>query len=247
MRTETRADEAWRAATAFSWSVIVPCRNEVGNVKRVVERVAEFGDHVELIFVDDGSTDNTAEVVRAISDKRVRYLRQENRGVAAALNTAWRAARGEYLALLGSDDVWLPRLLETLLPVLEADARICLIYARAQGMDANGRPLSQILGAPEKFPGETLKSLLYGDCVCGLAAVFRRGAVEHCRSDQADRCSGPGNRTGTIRGATAPRRAPPSLRRGFCVAPPTGHGQNRSRWRDRFRRRTARPEIVAAW
>jgi GT2 family glycosyltransferase len=80
--------------------------------------------------------------------------------------------------MLGSDDVWLPELLETLTPVLDANPALGLVYARAQGMDAQGNPLPQILGAPEKFPGETLKSLLYGDCVCGIACVFRRTCLE---------------------------------------------------------------------
>jgi glycosyltransferase involved in cell wall biosynthesis len=160
-------------------SVLVPAYNRAGYLLEAVNSAVNqtFRD-LEVVIVDDGSTDDTPQVVRGIDDPRVHYLHQENRGVSAALNTASRAARGEYLALLGSDDVWLPNLLEELVPVLDTDADLGLVYARARGMDAQGRPLPQILGAPEKFPGEPLKSLLYGDCVCGLAAVFRRTCLE---------------------------------------------------------------------
>ncbi len=133
---------------------------------------------LEVIIVDDGSTDNSADLVRGLRDSRVRYLYQTHRGVSAALNTAWRVARGEFIGRLDSDDAWLPNLLEELVPALEAEPTLGLIYARAQGMDEQGRPLSQILGAPEKFPNQWLKSLLYGDCVCGVACVFRRTCIE---------------------------------------------------------------------
>ena len=159
-------------------SVLLPTYNRAKYLLESVNSALDqtFRD-LEVVIVDDGSTDDTPQVVRGIQDPRVRYLYQENRGVSAALNTAWREAHGEYLALLGSDDVWLSNLLEELVPVLDADPNLGLVYARAQGMDAQGRPLPQILGAPEKFPGESLRSILYGDFVCGLAAVFRRASL----------------------------------------------------------------------
>jgi glycosyltransferase involved in cell wall biosynthesis len=160
-------------------SVLIPAYNRAGYLLETVNSALNqtFTD-LEVVIVDDGSTDNTAQVVGGIPDPRVNYLYQENRGVSAALNTAWRSARGKYLSMLGSDDVWLPNLLEELVPVLDADPNLGLVYARAQGMDAQGKPLSQILGAPEKFPGEPLESILYGDFVCGIAALFCRASLE---------------------------------------------------------------------
>jgi glycosyltransferase involved in cell wall biosynthesis len=160
-------------------SVLVPTFNRANYLLEAVNSaLTQSYTDLEVVIVDDGSTDNTAEVVRSIQDPRVRYLYQQNRGVSAALNAAWRAAGGEYLALLGSDDVWLPDLLAELAPALDADPELGLIYARAQGMDAQGQPLPQMLGAPMKFPGDTLKSLLYGDSVCGLACLFRRECID---------------------------------------------------------------------
>ncbi|MBI4673357.1 MAG: glycosyltransferase [Chloroflexi bacterium] len=160
-------------------SILIPTYNRAHYLPETLASALQqtFRD-IEVIVVDDGSTDDTAQVVRATPDPRVRYIYQENRGVSAALNTAWRAARGEYVAMLGSDDVMLPTQIETLLQHIERDAAIGLVYARAQAMDAQSNPLPQILGSPPKFAGRELASLLYGDCICGIACLVRRAILE---------------------------------------------------------------------
>jgi glycosyltransferase involved in cell wall biosynthesis len=159
-------------------SVVIPTYNRAAFLPEAIDIVLkQTYENLELIVVDDGSTDNTAVIIRGIPDPRVRYIYQDNRGVAAALNAGCRAACGEYIGRVDSDDIWLPTLLQELVPVLDAEPTIGLIYARAQWMDVRGKPLPQILGAPEKFPGESLKSLLYGDCVCPIAVVFRAECI----------------------------------------------------------------------
>ena len=160
-------------------SVVIPTYNRAAFIAEAVRSVREqrFQDF-EILVVDDGSTDETAQIVQAVGDPRVRYLYQNNRGVAAALNTGWRAARGEFVARLDSDDRWLPTLLQELVAALDADPTLGVAYARAQGMDADGNLLPQLLGARERFAGETLKSLVYGDFICPMAVVIRRAALE---------------------------------------------------------------------
>ena len=160
-------------------SILIPTYNRAHFLpETIASALAQTFADIEVIVVDDGSTDDTAHVVQTITDARVKYIYQTNRGVSGALNAAWRAARGEYLSFLGSDDIFLPAQIETLLPVLENDARVGLVYARAQAMDAQGKPLPQILGAPPKFRERALASLLYGDCVCGIACLVRRSLME---------------------------------------------------------------------
>jgi len=159
-------------------SILVPAYNRANYLpETLASALAQTFADIEIIVVDDGSTDATAQVARAIADPRIRYIYQNNRGVSAALNTAWRAARGEYLAMLGSDDVFLPTQIETLLRLLENDSTLGLAYARAQAMDAQGNPLPQILGVAPKFAGRELASLLYGDCVCSVACLMRRAVM----------------------------------------------------------------------
>jgi glycosyltransferase involved in cell wall biosynthesis len=94
-------------------SVIIPAFNRGWCLREAVDSVLaqEFTDF-ELIVVDDGSTDGTAELLEAYRPK-VRLLRQANRGVSAARNRGIAAARGELIAFLDSDDLWLPKKLST--------------------------------------------------------------------------------------------------------------------------------------
>jgi glycosyltransferase involved in cell wall biosynthesis len=160
-------------------SILIPAYNRANYLPETIDSVLKQSfRELDVIVVDDGSTDKTSQVVRAIADPRVQYIYQENRGVSGALNTAWRAARGEYIAFLGSDDVMLPTQIETLLKIIERDTFLGLVYARAQAIDPQGNPLPQILGSSPKFAGRELASLLYGDCVCGIACIVRRNVLE---------------------------------------------------------------------
>lgn len=92
-------------------SVVLPVRNRPSQVGEAIQSVRHQSlDSWELVVVDDGSTDETPDVVAAIAadDRRVRLLRREHGGVCAARNTALDAARGRYVAFLDSDNEWQP-------------------------------------------------------------------------------------------------------------------------------------------
>lgn len=100
-------------------SVIIPTYNRAHLVGRAIKSVLDqtFTD-LELIVVDDGSTDNTEKAVRSFQDIRIRYIRHKmSRGQSAARNTGIKEARGEYIAFLDDDDEWLPQKLERQLEV----------------------------------------------------------------------------------------------------------------------------------
>lgn len=157
----------------------MPTFNRAEYILEAIQSVlAQSFPALELVIVDDGSTDTTPGIIRALNDSRIRYILQDHRGVSAALNTGWRAARGEFIGRLDSDDRWLPDLLATLVPPLQEDSNVALAYGRAQWMDAQGNPLPNIAGTSEKFPGHTLKSLLYGDFVTPMAVVINRKCLE---------------------------------------------------------------------
>jgi len=111
-------------------SVIIPTYNRVHLVGRAIRSVLnQTYQDFEIIVVDDGSTDNTEEVVESFNDPRIRYIRHEkNRGGSAARNTGIRASRGEYVAFLDSDDEWLPEKLEKQLSVFEEDSTCGAVY-----------------------------------------------------------------------------------------------------------------------
>ncbi|MBX0322119.1 glycosyltransferase [Halomicroarcula sp. F13] len=103
-------------------SVVIPAYERGHMVGRAVDTaLAQTVEDLEVVVVDDGSTDDTRAVVEGYDDPRVRYLAHEtNRGVSAARNTGVEAARGEYVAFLDSDDEWLPRKLERQLAAIDA-------------------------------------------------------------------------------------------------------------------------------
>lgn len=102
-------------------SVIIPTYNRADELPDTLDSVlAQTHDRLEVLVVDDASDDDTAAVVTSYDDPRVEYIRHDrNRGGSAARNTGIDAATGEYIALLDSDDEWLPQKLERQLAILE--------------------------------------------------------------------------------------------------------------------------------
>ena len=89
-------------------SVVIPLYNKVKEIERTIRSVAQQSvQPLEIIVVDDGSTDGSAEVVEAMGLPQVKLVRQNNRGVSAARNRAMEMAQGEWIALLDGDDYWL--------------------------------------------------------------------------------------------------------------------------------------------
>lgn len=103
-------------------SVVIPAYNSSNTISRAVDSVLEQTLHdLEVIVVDDGSTDNTAEIVRQYEDHRVECIvHGENVGGSAARNTGIERANGEYIAFLDADDEWHPTKLERQIESLES-------------------------------------------------------------------------------------------------------------------------------
>src|SRR5688572_11723596 len=90
---------------------------------------------LEIIVVDDGGTDDTEAALRARFGDRVRYLKKPNGGVSSARNHGMAAARGDYLALLDSDDEWLPTKIEKQVAFLERHAGFGMVITNVERMD----------------------------------------------------------------------------------------------------------------
>ena len=110
-------------------SVVLPSYNRAHILPRAIESIlGQTYKDIELIIVDDGSSDNTAEVVGRFSDSRIVYVRQENAGACAARNNGIAHARGAYIAFQDSDDIWHQDKLEKQLATLQntgADVVFC--------------------------------------------------------------------------------------------------------------------------
>lgn len=121
-------------------SVILPTYNRSQYIREAVQSVLEqtFKDF-ELIIIDDGSTDNTIETVKAfLKDKRIRYVKQENAGAAAARNRGLSMSTGNYIAFIDSDDIWEKDKINIQLSIMNALPDVSLVFSDFSSMDRNG-------------------------------------------------------------------------------------------------------------
>ncbi len=111
-------------------SVIVPCYNYGRLLAEAVASVLQQTlSDLELIIIDDGSTDDTASVIAGLNDARVRHrCLPANRGVSAARNAGLDMARGEYLAFLDADDRWLPEKLARQVALMDAEPEVAIAF-----------------------------------------------------------------------------------------------------------------------
>ena len=137
-------------------TVVIPTFNRAHYLAEAIQSVLNqtVADY-ELIVVDDGSTDETSAVLAGFKDPRLCVFRQEHRGISAAMNAGLRAARGEYIARLDSDDVWFADLLEQETAVLDSHPDVGVVYARAQAMSANGTPREHYVGQGFRYATQT--------------------------------------------------------------------------------------------
>lgn len=161
-------------------SVIIPTYNRADFLERSIRSVlAQSYGNLELIVVDDGSTDHTKEVVDALDDPRVRYMGHErNRGAAAARNTGLEQASGRYIAFQDSDDEWLPGKLGRQVEVLErADHKAGMVhtgFSRVRGRE--NRPTGWL---PKRLrSGDIAGHILRGNFIGTPTALVRRECFE---------------------------------------------------------------------
>ena len=126
-------------------SVIIPTYNQREYLVQAIESVlAQTYESVEVIVVDDGSTDDTAQAV-ATMGRAVRYIRQSNRGAAASRNAGIAHATGQYVAFLDHDDLWMPQKLAMQVSLFGEDAKLGLVYSaiRFFDLDCWARPIGK--------------------------------------------------------------------------------------------------------
>ena len=120
-------------------SVIIPTHNRAGIIGAAIESVlAQSYRDIEVVIVDDGSTDDTRAVVERYGWP-VRYVHQPNGGVSSARNFGFRHARGEFIALLDSDDAFLPWKIQAQVEMLKAHPEVGMVWTDMSAVDPDGR------------------------------------------------------------------------------------------------------------
>lgn len=154
-------------------SVIMPVYNVERYLAQSIESVLKqtFQDF-ELIIVDDGATDGSAAIYGAYDDPRIRVIKQKNRGLAGARNTGIRNAKGAFIGLLDSDDLWRPDKLEKHIAHLQSRPDVGVSYSASEFIDEHGESV-------KLFMRPRLNGIDAGYVLCrnpignGSAPVFR--------------------------------------------------------------------------
>ncbi|GAP96220.1 glycosyltransferase family 2 protein [Leptolyngbya sp. NIES-2104] len=166
-------------------SVIIPAYNAEAFIGQTLDSVLEqtYQDF-EIIVVDDGSGDRTAEIVESYAqrDRRIRLIRQANSGVAAARNLAIEASNGEYISPIDADDIWYPEKLEKQVRCIEAaDETVGLVYSWSVYLNEAGEIMGRYI-ADQDFTaaeGHVFNGLLYFNFLDNAStALFRRSCID---------------------------------------------------------------------
>jgi glycosyltransferase involved in cell wall biosynthesis len=137
VRPDRTRESARRRLSQVRFTVVIAAFNAARTIRSTIRSVlAQTQQEFEVVVVDDGSTDNTAERARYFTtDPRIRVMTQRNQGPAAARNAGLAVARGEYFAMLDADDLWLPGYLQVMGGALDAAPEAAFAYTDAWVLD----------------------------------------------------------------------------------------------------------------
>lgn len=166
-------------------SLIVPAHNVAATIGDTLRGLlAQTYANCEIIVVDEGSTDHTATVVRALRNPRIRLVSQHNRGTARACNTGIVTATGRYIGLCDADDLWPPGKLAAHVAHLEANPDVAISIA-APDLASVVRPRIKTAERPEPQRIAPAHLLMRSLDVSGAASVLRRAALDDVAADPA--------------------------------------------------------------
>ena len=165
-------------------SVIIPSFNHEKYIAKAIQSVLDqtYQDF-EIVITDDGSTDGTVNEIKKFSDSRIRlFTLEENQGTAVALNNCISKAKGEYIAVLNSDDVFLPNKLEKQIKFLDEHSDVWAVFGYAQIIDEDGNDFTDtthfyynIFKQPNRTRFEWLNYFFYKwNCLCHPSVLARR-------------------------------------------------------------------------
>jgi glycosyltransferase involved in cell wall biosynthesis len=170
-------------------SIVIPSYNQAKYIAYNLDSIlAQTYSNFEVIFIDDGSKDNTAEILKNYTEKdsRIKYFYQNNSERAVARSHGISKANGKYICLVDSDDTWLPHKLETQLAVMENDPEIILCYAPVNRIDPENKPLKNAARQQEGYSGLIYKHLLMRNFIPSVTPMIRASMLKNIGEQVTD-------------------------------------------------------------
>jgi glycosyltransferase involved in cell wall biosynthesis len=157
-------------------SIVVPTFNQAEFLPEAIASAQkQTYPNIEIVVVNDGSTDHTIEVLQKLSqeDSRIRFFNQLNKGFGGATNKAIHEAKGEYIAHLDSDDIFEPEKIEKQFDALQINRDIDLVHTAVQLIDRQGKPL-QVLRGTDMDSNTFLAQMLFRNIMPNPNTMFGR-------------------------------------------------------------------------
>lgn len=154
-------------------SIITPCYNSESFIAETINSVQKQSyQHWELLITDDGSTDNSINIIEKFiaKDARIKLFKISNAGAAVARNHSIKHAKGTFIAFLDSDDVWLPKKLEKQINFMQTND-YALTFTSYQRMTEEGVLLNDVVNAHQKL---SYKSMLTSNKIGCLTAIYNQ-------------------------------------------------------------------------
>lgn len=159
-------------------TIVIPVFNGETTLREAIDSaLAQTYENFEVLVIDDGSTDSSAEIVGTYDDPRLRMVQQENGGLNSARNAGIRDARSDVIGLLDADDTWAPTKLAKNMAHLQSDKKIGLSFAGSWMIDLDSKPTG--LRQTPQVKDITPSDLLYRNPVGnGSTPLMRRAALD---------------------------------------------------------------------
>ncbi len=157
-------------------SVVMPVYNGAKYIGEAIQSlIAQTCSDWELIIIDDGSTDATAQIALSISDPRINFAQQPNAGAGAARNAGIARASGKYLAFLDADDLYLPTALESNIQFLDSNPEMGLVYSDGFYCDEKGKPFARLSDfRPSNVTGHVLETIVINPLLGASCSALMR-------------------------------------------------------------------------
>lgn len=160
-------------------SIVMPCYNGEQFIEETIDSVLQQSySKWELLVIDDGSKDNSCALVQKYveKDERIHLIRQENSGSAVARNNGIRQSRGQYLALLDSDDIWLPEFLDSQVKFIQQKKAVCVCSSYFRIDEKSHEILKPVL-SKAIITSKDMQAIDYVGCLTGLYDQSKYGKI----------------------------------------------------------------------